>query len=89
VGRDIQDSQLTRVTEIAVHPRWPATRWPPPNDPELDLVHGERVHQRIVTRAATARRERFRAALERGHSIEDIAAATGLKAAEVRGVLAR
>jgi uncharacterized protein YerC len=37
--------------------------------------------------AAAARRARFRAALERGHSIEDIAVATGVGAAEITAVL--
>jgi hypothetical protein len=55
---------------------------------ELELANSECVYQRIVNRAAAARRERFRAALAGGHSIEDIAAATGLTAGEVTGMLA-
>jgi hypothetical protein len=85
--RDIEDARLARVTEIAAHPRWPGIARPEPNDWAFDLAHGERVYQRILQGAMAARRDRFRMALERGHSIEEIAALTGLRTAEVTAVL--
>jgi DNA-directed RNA polymerase specialized sigma24 family protein len=81
--------RLARVTEIAAHPRWPGVARPEPNDRAFDLAQGERVYQRILERAMAARRERFRMALERGHSIEEIAALTGLLTAEVAAVLSQ
>jgi hypothetical protein len=56
---------------------------------QADLAGAQRLYARITSKATAERRRRFRRALELGASIEEIAAATGLEADEVRAALSQ
>jgi DNA-directed RNA polymerase specialized sigma24 family protein len=79
--------RVPTVEPLARHPKYHWAGEPAFDDPRHALAASDEVYRRILDKAAAGRRHEFRLALERGMSIDEVAATTGLEPVEVRGVL--